>query len=108
MTSTSLPVLAGIVSTAIFASSTLPMPTNALRTRDLASSSLGNLVLANAGNVVYSIYVLSLPVSPVWLLHAFNQTSTAFMLVCFLRYARAEVSGEAELGRLDHDRASSG
>src|SRR5689334_4709500 len=108
MTSTSLPVLAGIVSTAIFASSTLPMLTKALRTRDLASYSLGNLVLANAGNVVYSVYVVSLPIGPVWLLHAFNQVSTAIMLIWFLRYAgSAGGSGETELGRLDHDRTPS-
>ncbi|KRC63561.1 hypothetical protein ASE12_01530 [Aeromicrobium sp. Root236] len=108
MTSTSLPVLAGIVSTAIFASSTLPMLTKALRTRDLASYSLGNLVLANAGNVVYSVYVLSLPIGPVWFLHAFNQMSTAIMLIWFLRYAHpGGESGETELGRLDHDRAPS-
>ncbi|KAA1399597.1 hypothetical protein [Aeromicrobium ginsengisoli] len=108
MTSTSLPVLAGIVSTAIFACSTLPMLTKALRTRDLASYSLGNLVLANAGNAVYSVYVLSLPVGPIWLLHAFNQLSTAFMLVWFLRFARpTEGSDEAELSSLDHDCAPS-
>ncbi|GAA3512874.1 hypothetical protein GCM10022234_04440 [Aeromicrobium panaciterrae] len=104
MTSTSLPVLAGVVSTAIFAGSTLPMLAKALRTRDLGSYSLGNLVLANAGNVVYSIYVLSLPLGPVWFLHAFNQMSTAFMLIWFLRYGRP-ASDEAELSRLDDHRA---
>ena len=108
MTSTSLPVLAGVVSTAIFACSTLPMLTKALRTRDLASYSLGNLVLANAGNAVYSVYVLSLPVGPIWFLHAFNQLSTAFMLVWFLRFAHpANGSDEAELSSLDHDCAPS-
>jgi hypothetical protein len=107
MTSTSLPVLAGIASTVIFASSTLPMLTKALRTRDLASYSLGNLVLANVGNVVYAVYVLSLPVGPVWFLHAFNQASTALMLAWFLRYARPGISSEPELGRLDDDRAPS-
>ncbi|MET3960272.1 hypothetical protein ABIE44_000206 [Marmoricola sp. OAE513] len=86
MNVTSLPVLAGIAATVIFASSTLPMLGKALRTRDLSSYSLGNLVLANVGNVVQSVYVFSLPAGPLWALHAFNQVSTAFMLVWFLRY----------------------
>ncbi len=107
MFSTSLPVLAGIVSTAMFASSTLPMLAKALRTRDLGSYSLGNLVLANAGNTVYAVYVFSLPAGPVWVLHLFNQLSTAFMLVWFLRYAvpARMPSGEPELRRLDDHRA---
>jgi hypothetical protein len=98
MNPTSLPVYAGILSTVIFASSTLPMLAKALRTRDLGSYSLGNLVLANAGNAVYSIYVVSLPLGPIWFLHAFNQATTAFMLIWFLRFARrSDVSGD-ELG----------
>src|SRR5690349_24396559 len=86
MASTSVPVLAGIVSTAIFVCSTLPMLSKAYRTRDLASYSLGNLVLASTGNAVHALYVFSLPPSPLWALHAFNLTSTAFMLLWFLRY----------------------
>jgi len=81
-----LPVLAGIVSTAIFASSTLPMLNKAWRTRELGSYSLGNLALANVGNAVYSVYVLSLAPGPVWVLHAFNLSSTAFMLLWFVRF----------------------
>jgi hypothetical protein len=81
-----LPVLAGIVSTAIFASSTLPMLSKAWRTRELGSYSLGNLALANIGNAVYSVYVLSLAPGPVWVLHAFNLSSTAFMLLWFVRF----------------------
>ena len=41
------------------------------RSRDLTSYSLGNIVLANVGNTVHSIYVFSLPPGPVWLLHSF-------------------------------------
>ena len=81
-----LPVLAGIASTVIFASSTLPMLNKAWRTRELHSYSLGNLALANVGNAVYSVYVLSLAPGPVWALHAFNLSSTAFMLLWFLRF----------------------
>src|SRR6478735_2961404 len=76
-----VPVLAGFASTVIFAGSTLPMLAKAIRTRDLASYSLGNLLMANLGNAVHSVYVFSLPAGPVWLLHGFNETVTAFMLV---------------------------
>jgi len=86
MASTSVPVLAGIVSTAIFVCSTLPMLVKAYRTRDLASYSLGNLVLASTGNAVHAVYVFSLPPSPLWILHAFNLASTAFMLAWFVRF----------------------
>jgi hypothetical protein len=83
---TSLPVLAGIVSTIIFAASTLPMLVKAHRTRDLSSYSLGNILLANVGNAVHSVYVLSLPPGPLWVLHAFYVTSTALMLTWYLRF----------------------
>ena len=43
-------VLAGSVSTVLFAVSTLPMLIKAARTKELASYSRGNLVLANVGN----------------------------------------------------------
>ena len=42
-----LPVAAGAISAAIFTASVLPMLVKAARSRDLASYSLGNLVLAN-------------------------------------------------------------
>jgi hypothetical protein len=86
MVLTSLPVLAGIASTVIFASSTLPMLGKALRTRDLGSYSLGNLLLANLGNAVHSVYVFSLPPGPLWILHSFYLVSTGLMLAWFLRY----------------------
>ena len=49
MTSGSVAVIAGMVSTAIFAASLLPMLIKAGRTKDLASYSRGNIVLANVG-----------------------------------------------------------
>ena len=64
-------VLAGSVSTVVFIASYLPMLVKAARTKDLASYSVGNLVLANVGNLVYAIYVFSLPVGPIWALHSF-------------------------------------
>jgi uncharacterized protein with PQ loop repeat len=74
-------VLAGSVSTVIFVTSYLPMLIKAYRTRDLTSYSRGSLVLANVGNGVYSVYVVTLPVGPVWFLHGFYLFSTALMLL---------------------------
>ena len=81
-----VPTLAGLTATVIFAASTLPMLVKACRSRDLASYSLGNIGLANLGNAVNSIYVYSLPPAPIWLLHTFYLVSTALMLGWYLRY----------------------
>ena len=43
-------IVAGALSTVLFAASVLPMLIKAARTRDLSSYSRGNLVLANVGN----------------------------------------------------------
>lgn len=82
-----LPVIAGTVSTTIFVGSYLPMLVKAARTKDLRSYSLAQIVLANVGNVIHSIYVLHLPAGPVWMLHGFYLVSTALMLVWYLRYS---------------------
>lgn len=81
-----LPLVAGSLSTAIFAISTLPMLVKAGRSRNMASYSLGNIALANVGNLVHSVYVFSLPIGPVWVLHSFYLVSTVLMLVWYLRY----------------------
>ncbi len=86
MTGHEIPILAGLTSTALFVASTLPMLAKARRTRDLSSYSLGNLLLANTGNAIHSVYVFSLPPGPIWALHGFYLVSTATMLVWFLRY----------------------
>jgi hypothetical protein len=82
------PLLAGAISTVIFAMSTLPMLVKAGRTKDLGSYSLGNIVLSNVGNLIHSVYVFSLPAGPVWVLHTFYVVSTGLMLVWYVRYAR--------------------
>ena len=81
-----LPVIAGSISTTIFAFSTLPMLLKAFRTKDLKSYSLGNILLANVGNIIHSVYVFNLPPGPIWLLHAFYLFTTALMLFWYLRY----------------------
>jgi len=99
MASTSLPVLAGIASTVIFAASALPMLVKARRTRDLTSYSRGNIMLSNVGNAVHSIYVFSMPVGPLWLLHTFYLASSALMLIWSVRYTaeRGKTSGSQRL-----------
>ena len=87
MSATNLPLLAGMVSTTLFVVSYLPMLTKAFCTRDLGSYSLGNLVLANVGNGVHSVYVFSLPAGPIWILHTFYLVSTVIMLVWHRRYS---------------------
>ncbi len=80
-----MPVLAGMVSTVVFAGSTLPMLHKALRTRELSSYSLSNIALANVGNAVHSVYVFHLPPGPIWFLHTFYMVSSALMLYWYLR-----------------------
>ncbi len=82
----SLPVVAGSISTVIFALSMLPMLLKAARSKDLASYSPGNIMLSNVGNVIYSVYVFDLPAGPVWALHSFYVVSTGLMLVWYVRY----------------------
>lgn len=81
-----LPFVAGVISTVIFACSTLPMLVKAFRTRDLGSYSIGQIALANAGNAIHSIYVFHLPPGPIWLLHGFYVVSTGIMLFWYVRY----------------------
>lgn len=86
-------VIAGMISTTIFVLSYLPMLVKAGRTRDLGSYSSGSLVLANVGNAIHSVYVVTLPPGPLWALHAFYVLSTALMLFWYVRYARRRVDG---------------
>ncbi len=83
---TSLPTIAGFISTGLFAAGSFPMLAKAFRTRNLASYSLGNILLGNVGNVIYSLYVFHLPPGPVWFLHGFNLLTTGLMLVWYLKY----------------------
>jgi hypothetical protein len=100
MTGASVALLAGTVSTILFASSTLPMVIKAFRTRD-RSYSPANLVLANVGNAVHCVYVVHLPPRPIWALHGFYVVTSALMLLWWLRYRtapRGVVRDERRLG----------
>ena len=81
-----LQVLAGSLSSVIFVGSSLPMLSKAVRTRDLASYSFANIGLANAGNLIYWLYVAALPVGPIWFLHGFNTLVALLMLGLYLRH----------------------
>ena len=81
-----LPIIAGSISTMIFALSTLPMLVKAFRTKDLKSYSLGNILLSNMGNIIHSIYIFNMSPGPIWLLHTFYLVTTAMMLVWYVRY----------------------
>ncbi len=98
---TSLPIIAGFISTGLFTAGALPMLTKAFRTKNLASYSLGNILLTNVGNIIYSIYVFQLPPGPVWFLHSFYLLSTGLMLVWYLRY-----EGWSRQARLSADQAT--
>ena len=91
-----IPVIAGAVSTAIFAASALPMLMKAFRTKDLKSYSLPNIALSNVGNVIHSVYVYSLPPGPIWVLHGFYVITTGLMLLWYLRYELWDSRGIAE------------
>ena len=89
-----LPTIAGAISTVIFVVSTLPMLIKAFRTKDLSSYSLGNIATANVGNLVQCVYVLSLPVGPIWFLHGFYLVATGLMLVWHRRFVPRVVPSE--------------
>ncbi len=82
-----VPVVAGAISTILFACSAMPMLWKACTTHDLASYSFGNLMLANAGNAVHSLYVFNLPPGPIWFLHSFYLLTTGLMLLLYLRFS---------------------
>ena len=83
---TDFQLLAGSLSSILFVGSNLPMVSKALRTRDLGSYSLGHIGLANAGNLLYWLYVSALPTGPIWFLHGFNTLVAILMLGLYLRH----------------------
>jgi uncharacterized protein with PQ loop repeat len=85
-----LPVLAGSLSTAMFVAAALPMLLKAVRTKEMASYSAGNLVMANVVNALYSLYIFSTPAGPAWVLHALNTSVGLLMIAGWLRYGRRD------------------
>ena len=83
----------------LFAAGMLPMLVKAARTKDLASYSLGNLMLTNVANAVHSVYVFNLPAGPIWALHLAYILASALMLAWWLRYRNARTDGGSGIGR---------
>ncbi len=81
-----LPSIAGFIATALFAIGTLPMLAKAIRTKNLSSYSLSNILISNVGNMIYSLYVFRLPPGPVWFLHSYNLLTTGLMMVWYVQY----------------------
>lgn len=79
-------LIAGSLSSIIFAMGTLNMVYKAWRTKDMRSYSLAMLILNNIGNLVYWIYVLSLPLGPIHVLHSFYTVTTLLMLAWWFLY----------------------
>lgn len=78
-------LVAGIISSAMFVSSHVPMLLKAYKTRDLHSYSSLNLVLVNIGNLIYWLYIITLPVGPIWLLHTFYSISSGLLLILYFK-----------------------
>jgi hypothetical protein len=45
-------------------------------------------LLSNIGNLIHWLYIVALPIGPIWLLHSFYTVATATMLVWYLRHHR--------------------
>jgi hypothetical protein len=50
-------------------------------------------VLSNVGNVIYAVYVFSLPPGPIWAMHMFYLTATGLMLFWYLRHRTGRSHG---------------
>jgi hypothetical protein len=85
---------AGVLSTIIFAASTLPMVLRAAWTRDVSSYSRSHLLMTNAGNAVHTVYVASLPPGPIWLLHCIYSCVSAFMFAAHVRWSQHRAQRE--------------
>ena len=95
MTFESVQMLAGLASTAVFVGSKVPMLAKAIRTRDLHSYSIGHIALSTGGNLTYWLYVVSLPLGPIWLLQAFFTLSDLLMLTCYVAFELREPSASS-------------
>lgn len=88
-------IIAGSISSLIFATGTLNMLVKAWRTKDVHSYSVMQLALNNVGNLVHWLYISSLPLGPIWFLHGFFTLSTALMLLWYwLYHSRPQHAGQ--------------
>ena len=87
----SLDLIAGVISTSMFASGNVPMLLKARKTRSLSSYSQSQLMVNTSANLVHCIYVSGLPFRPIWFLHSFHTVSTALMLTWYLRFESGRI-----------------
>ncbi len=87
-------MVAGSVAGFIFAAASWKMLVKAWRTKDLSSYSLGQIVLNNVGNLFYWLYVASLPLGPIWFMHAFFTLASLLMLVWYFIYRTCRAAPE--------------
>jgi uncharacterized protein with PQ loop repeat len=81
-------LVAGSVSTLLFATSNFPMLLKVYKTRDMRSFSFSHIAMNNVGNIFHWLYVSSLPLGPIWVLHSFFTVSSLLLLLGYLRYER--------------------
>ncbi|MCB0191638.1 MAG: hypothetical protein KDJ65_06800 [Anaerolineae bacterium] len=79
-------IIAGTISSLIFAGSNIPMLWKVYRTCDVRSYSWSNVLMVNIGNVIHWLYISTLPVGPVWILHTFYTLASGILLILYLRY----------------------
>ena len=93
-------MIAGSVAGLIFAAASWKMLVKAWRTKDLRSYSLGQIVLNNIGNLFYWFYVISLPIGPVWFMHAFFTLVSLLMLIWYFVYRAAPEAPKKLTGKV--------
>jgi uncharacterized protein with PQ loop repeat len=81
-----LTFIAGSISSTLFIASTIPALVKAVRTKDMRSYSRSSLIIATIGNLIHWVYIVSLPIGPIYALHLFTTLTTAVMLAWLLRY----------------------
>lgn len=93
-------MVAGSIAGLIFAAASWNMLVKAWRTKDLSSYSLGQIVLNNVGNLFYWLYVISLPLGPIYFMHGFFTLASLLMLIWYFYYRNApkvtKTSGQAD------------
>lgn len=81
-----LSIIAGAISSVIFAGSNIPMLWKVYRTKDVRSYSWPNVLMVNIGNLLYWFYVVNLPFGPIWLLHTFYTIASGILLILYVRF----------------------
>ena len=93
-------IIAGSLAGFLFAAASWNMLVKAWQTKDLSSYSLGQIVLNNIGNLFYWLYVISLPIGPIWFMHAFFTLASLLMLIWYFIYQAASKNQKQGLGKI--------